>query len=147
MTKSCRDKHGRWANPWPTWRFPSYSMLFRFLFLEKDNSNVPASKEVGNHLLIITSLLLAVGFNPSRSEASLINVLNVQASSLYRKQLLAKFNLLGNEFRTNTSLLRITGLFHLTHTLFIGLIGKPAELSEGLTSCFHTATEKRLTLY
>ncbi|XP_004548284.4 N-acyl-phosphatidylethanolamine-hydrolyzing phospholipase D isoform X1 [Maylandia zebra] len=45
VTKSCRDKHGRWANPWPTWRFPSYSMLFRFLFLEKDNSNVPSSKE------------------------------------------------------------------------------------------------------
>lgn len=50
VTKSCRDKHGRWTNPWPTWRFPSYSMLFRFLVLDKNHSNVPTSKEVGNHL-------------------------------------------------------------------------------------------------
>ncbi|XP_027900108.1 N-acyl-phosphatidylethanolamine-hydrolyzing phospholipase D isoform X1 [Xiphophorus couchianus] len=46
VTKSCRDKHGRWTNPWPTWRFPSYSMLFRFLVLDKNHSNVPTSKEV-----------------------------------------------------------------------------------------------------
>lgn len=46
VTKSCRDKYGRWTNPWPTWRFPSYSMLLRFLVLEKDHSNVPTSKEV-----------------------------------------------------------------------------------------------------
>ncbi|XP_043964014.1 N-acyl-phosphatidylethanolamine-hydrolyzing phospholipase D isoform X1 [Gambusia affinis] len=46
VTKSCRDKHGRWTNPWPTWRFPSYSMLFRFLVLDKNHSSVPTSKEV-----------------------------------------------------------------------------------------------------
>ncbi|XP_054910577.1 N-acyl-phosphatidylethanolamine-hydrolyzing phospholipase D isoform X3 [Poeciliopsis prolifica] len=46
VTKSCRDKHGRWTNPWPTWRFPSYSMLFRFLVLDTNHSNVPTSKEV-----------------------------------------------------------------------------------------------------
>lgn len=54
----------------------------------------------------------------------------------------AKPSLLGKESRRNTSLLRIMGLFQLSHTLFIALIGKPAELSEGLTSCFHTAIEK-----
>uniref|UniRef100_A0A087YEP9 N-acyl-phosphatidylethanolamine-hydrolyzing phospholipase D n=1 Tax=Poecilia formosa TaxID=48698 RepID=A0A087YEP9_POEFO len=46
VTKSCRDKHGRWTNPWPTWRFPSYSMLFRFLLLDKNHSSVATSKEV-----------------------------------------------------------------------------------------------------
>uniref|UniRef100_A0A673A0R0 N-acyl phosphatidylethanolamine phospholipase D n=1 Tax=Sphaeramia orbicularis TaxID=375764 RepID=A0A673A0R0_9TELE len=48
VTKSCRDKHGRWTNPWPTWRFPSYSTLLRFLLLDKNHSNVPTTKEVGN---------------------------------------------------------------------------------------------------
>uniref|UniRef100_A0A3B3VYE1 N-acyl-phosphatidylethanolamine-hydrolyzing phospholipase D n=1 Tax=Poecilia latipinna TaxID=48699 RepID=A0A3B3VYE1_9TELE len=46
VTKSCRGKHGRWTNPWPTWRFPSYSMLLRFLVLDKNHSSVPTSKEV-----------------------------------------------------------------------------------------------------
>ncbi|XP_029901688.1 N-acyl-phosphatidylethanolamine-hydrolyzing phospholipase D isoform X2 [Myripristis murdjan] len=46
VTKSCRDNHGRWTNPWPTWRFPSYSTLLRFLLLDKNHSNVPTSKEV-----------------------------------------------------------------------------------------------------
>ncbi|CAG5927578.1 unnamed protein product [Menidia menidia] len=45
VTKSCRDKQGRWTNPWPTWRFPSYSMLLRFLLLDKNHSNVPTSEE------------------------------------------------------------------------------------------------------
>lgn len=45
VTKSCRDKHGRWTNPWSTWRFPSYPTLLRFLLLDKDNSKVPSSKE------------------------------------------------------------------------------------------------------
>uniref|UniRef100_A0A8C7WNW2 N-acyl-phosphatidylethanolamine-hydrolyzing phospholipase D n=1 Tax=Oryzias sinensis TaxID=183150 RepID=A0A8C7WNW2_9TELE len=45
VTKSAQDKHGRWINPWPTWRFPSHSMLFRFLFLDKNHSDVPTSKE------------------------------------------------------------------------------------------------------
>lgn len=46
MTKSCRDKHGRWTNPWPTWQFPSYATLLRFLLLDKNHSNIPSSKEV-----------------------------------------------------------------------------------------------------
>ncbi|KAJ8382056.1 hypothetical protein SKAU_G00028340 [Synaphobranchus kaupii] len=46
VTKSSRDKHGRFINPWPTWKFPSYSTFFRFFVLEKNNSQVPSSKEV-----------------------------------------------------------------------------------------------------
>ncbi|XP_049616667.1 N-acyl-phosphatidylethanolamine-hydrolyzing phospholipase D isoform X1 [Syngnathus scovelli] len=45
VTSSCRDKHGRFTNPWSTWRFPSYTMLFRFLLLDQDHSNVPTNKE------------------------------------------------------------------------------------------------------
>eukprot|EP00064_Thunnus_orientalis_P011175 superscaffoldBa00001587_g11205 len=45
VTKSSRDKHGRWINPWSTWRFPSYPTLLRFLLLDKNHSNVPTSKE------------------------------------------------------------------------------------------------------
>lgn len=46
VTKSCRDKHGRWMNPWSTWRFPSTAAFLKFFFLDKDHSNVPTSKEV-----------------------------------------------------------------------------------------------------
>lgn len=46
VTKSRRDKHGRFINPWPTWKFPSYATFFRFFVLEKNNSQVPSSKEV-----------------------------------------------------------------------------------------------------
>ncbi|KAF0029709.1 hypothetical protein F2P81_018814 [Scophthalmus maximus] len=45
VTKSCRDKYGRWINPWSTWRFPSHSMLLRFLLFDKNHSNVPTNKE------------------------------------------------------------------------------------------------------
>nr|XP_020455327.1 N-acyl-phosphatidylethanolamine-hydrolyzing phospholipase D isoform X3 [Monopterus albus] len=45
VTKSCRDNHGRFINPWPTWQFPSYLLALRFLFWDKNHSNVPASKE------------------------------------------------------------------------------------------------------
>lgn len=68
MTKSCRDKHGRWTNPWPTWRFPSYATLLRFLLLDKNHSNVPTSKEVSevsdipSHLL--GDLLRLIGCVP-----------------------------------------------------------------------------------
>ncbi|XP_061107508.1 N-acyl-phosphatidylethanolamine-hydrolyzing phospholipase D [Conger conger] len=46
VTKSKRDKHGRFINPWSTWKFPSYGTLFRFFLLDKDHSQVPSSKEV-----------------------------------------------------------------------------------------------------
>ncbi|KAI1888510.1 hypothetical protein AGOR_G00185900 [Albula goreensis] len=46
VTKSKRDKSGRFVNPWPTWKFPSYFAFVKFFMLEKDHSNVPSSKEV-----------------------------------------------------------------------------------------------------
>ncbi|KAJ3611930.1 hypothetical protein NHX12_020210, partial [Muraenolepis orangiensis] len=42
-----KDSSGRWTNPWTTWRFPSPAMQARFLLWDKDNSNVPTSKEGG----------------------------------------------------------------------------------------------------
>ncbi|KAJ3611929.1 hypothetical protein NHX12_020209, partial [Muraenolepis orangiensis] len=45
VTRSCKDSSGRWTNPWTTWRFPSPAMQARFLLWDKDNSNVPTSKE------------------------------------------------------------------------------------------------------
>ncbi|MBN3298358.1 N-acyl-phosphatidylethanolamine-hydrolyzing phospholipase D isoform X2 [Amia ocellicauda] len=46
VTKSQRDRHGRFMNPWPTWKFPSYPTILKRLLFEKNNSNVPGSKEV-----------------------------------------------------------------------------------------------------
>ncbi|KAL0967203.1 hypothetical protein UPYG_G00249110 [Umbra pygmaea] len=46
VTVSSRDVYGRFTNPWPTWRFPSYATLLRFLLLEKNHSDVPSSTEV-----------------------------------------------------------------------------------------------------
>ncbi|XP_053270950.1 N-acyl-phosphatidylethanolamine-hydrolyzing phospholipase D isoform X2 [Pleuronectes platessa] len=45
VTKSCQDKHGRWTNPWSTWRFPSWPLLLRFMLWDKDHSRVPTNKE------------------------------------------------------------------------------------------------------
>ncbi|XP_035002841.2 N-acyl-phosphatidylethanolamine-hydrolyzing phospholipase D isoform X2 [Hippoglossus stenolepis] len=45
VTKSCQDKHGRWTNPWSTWRFPSCPLMLRFLLWDKDHSKVPTNKE------------------------------------------------------------------------------------------------------
>ncbi|XP_061523705.1 N-acyl-phosphatidylethanolamine-hydrolyzing phospholipase D isoform X4 [Phycodurus eques] len=49
VTKSCRDRHGRFTNPWSTWRFPTYSTLLRFFLLDVNHSNVPTSKAVLHH--------------------------------------------------------------------------------------------------
>ncbi|KAL4612710.1 N-acyl-phosphatidylethanolamine-hydrolyzing phospholipase D-like [Arapaima gigas] len=46
VTKSKKNLHGRFVNPWPTWTKPSFSALLKFLVLEKNNSKVPSSKEV-----------------------------------------------------------------------------------------------------
>ncbi|XP_062338628.1 N-acyl-phosphatidylethanolamine-hydrolyzing phospholipase D isoform X1 [Osmerus eperlanus] len=46
VTPSARDRHGRFLNPWPDWRFPSYGTLLCFFLLDKDNSNVPSDKDV-----------------------------------------------------------------------------------------------------
>ncbi|XP_041636637.1 N-acyl-phosphatidylethanolamine-hydrolyzing phospholipase D isoform X1 [Cheilinus undulatus] len=67
VTKSCRDKHGRWMNPWPTWRFPSYATLLRFLLLDKNHSNVPSSKEALDNELPVTEPYFIQ--NPDLSES------------------------------------------------------------------------------
>ncbi|XP_071187928.1 neurofilament medium polypeptide-like [Salvelinus alpinus] len=46
ITRSTREKNGRFTNPWPTWHYPSSASLLRFYLLDKDHSNVPRSKEV-----------------------------------------------------------------------------------------------------
>uniref|UniRef100_A0A8C6UQE0 N-acyl-phosphatidylethanolamine-hydrolyzing phospholipase D n=1 Tax=Neogobius melanostomus TaxID=47308 RepID=A0A8C6UQE0_9GOBI len=68
VTKSCQDKHGRWTNPWSTWRFPSYPTLLRFLLLDKDNSKVPSSKEALDAELPVMEPYFAR--NPDLSESS-----------------------------------------------------------------------------
>lgn len=46
VTQSVRNRHGRFSNPWPTWRFPSYPTLLRFLLLDKNHSNLPSNEQV-----------------------------------------------------------------------------------------------------
>ncbi|XP_018602586.2 N-acyl-phosphatidylethanolamine-hydrolyzing phospholipase D-like [Scleropages formosus] len=46
VTRSRRNLHGRFVNPWPTWTTPSFCAFLKFLMLEKNNSKVPSSKEV-----------------------------------------------------------------------------------------------------
>ncbi|KAL4640740.1 N-acyl-phosphatidylethanolamine-hydrolyzing phospholipase D-like [Arapaima gigas] len=46
VTRSRKDRHGCFVNPWPTWRFPSYPTFIRSFLLEKNNSSIPSSKEV-----------------------------------------------------------------------------------------------------
>jgi len=36
---------GRFTNPWPTWKWPTYFNMVKFL-LEKSNSNIPSKEEV-----------------------------------------------------------------------------------------------------
>ncbi|KAK1789460.1 hypothetical protein P4O66_015374 [Electrophorus voltai] len=45
VTHSRQDSHGRFVNPWPTWQFPSYFTIMHLFLMEKNNSNVPSSKE------------------------------------------------------------------------------------------------------
>ncbi|XP_069012785.1 N-acyl-phosphatidylethanolamine-hydrolyzing phospholipase D-like isoform X1 [Embiotoca jacksoni] len=53
VTKSCRDKHGRWMNPWPTWRFPSYARVLRFLLLDRNYSDIPGKEVLDNTLPVM----------------------------------------------------------------------------------------------
>uniref|UniRef100_A0A8L0DNS0 N-acyl-phosphatidylethanolamine-hydrolyzing phospholipase D n=1 Tax=Oncorhynchus mykiss TaxID=8022 RepID=A0A8L0DNS0_ONCMY len=41
ITRSTREKNGRFTNPWPTWHYPSSASLLRFYLLDKDHSNLP----------------------------------------------------------------------------------------------------------
>ncbi|NWV90892.1 NAPEP phospholipase, partial [Machaerirhynchus nigripectus] len=45
VTKSKRGKDGRFVNPWPTWKSPTLSNILKWSLMEKDNSNVPRSKQ------------------------------------------------------------------------------------------------------
>lgn len=46
VTKSKRGKDGRFVNPWPTWKSPTLPNVLKWCLMEKDNSNVPSSKQV-----------------------------------------------------------------------------------------------------
>ncbi|XP_066489214.1 N-acyl-phosphatidylethanolamine-hydrolyzing phospholipase D [Tiliqua scincoides] len=45
VTKSKKGKDGRFVNPWPTWKAPSYPNVLKWYLTEKDNSKVPSSKQ------------------------------------------------------------------------------------------------------
>ncbi|XP_063783075.1 N-acyl-phosphatidylethanolamine-hydrolyzing phospholipase D isoform X2 [Pseudophryne corroboree] len=54
VTKSIRDKNGRFVNPWPTWKKPGYREIMKWVITEKNNSSVPSSKEeLDKHLPVI----------------------------------------------------------------------------------------------
>ncbi|KAM5173071.1 N-acyl-phosphatidylethanolamine-hydrolyzing phospholipase D [Mantella aurantiaca] len=40
-----RGKNGRFINPWPTWQAPAFHNVLKWIITEKNNSNVPHSKE------------------------------------------------------------------------------------------------------
>jgi hypothetical protein len=37
--------NGRFTNPWPTWKMPTFYNLIKFLY-EKNNSSIPSKEEV-----------------------------------------------------------------------------------------------------
>ncbi|XP_030411949.1 N-acyl-phosphatidylethanolamine-hydrolyzing phospholipase D [Gopherus evgoodei] len=45
VTKSKRDKDGKFVNPWPTWKSPSLPNILKWALVEKNNSNIPSSKQ------------------------------------------------------------------------------------------------------
>ncbi|XP_029471325.1 N-acyl-phosphatidylethanolamine-hydrolyzing phospholipase D isoform X2 [Rhinatrema bivittatum] len=45
VTKSKKEKDGRFVNPWPTWKPPVLKNILKWAFTEKNNSNIPSSKE------------------------------------------------------------------------------------------------------
>ncbi|KAJ1161694.1 hypothetical protein NDU88_002176 [Pleurodeles waltl] len=45
VTKSMRGKDGKFVNPWPTWKAPALKNILKWALTEKNNSNVPSSKE------------------------------------------------------------------------------------------------------
>lgn len=56
VTKSKRGKDGRFVNPWPTWKSPTLSNILKWSLMEKDNSNVPRSKQVNTSLFSFCDL-------------------------------------------------------------------------------------------
>lgn len=51
VTKSKRGKDGRFVNPWPTWKSPTFPNVLKWSLMEKNNSNVPCSKQVNTCML------------------------------------------------------------------------------------------------
>ncbi|KAG8577148.1 hypothetical protein GDO81_010080 [Engystomops pustulosus] len=45
VTKSVRGKNGTFVNPWSTWKMPTYRNAVKWALTEKNNSNIPSSKE------------------------------------------------------------------------------------------------------
>ncbi|MEE6481377.1 hypothetical protein FKM82_012847 [Ascaphus truei] len=45
VTKSMKEKNGKFVNPWPTWKSPAFLNAVRWKVTEENNSNVPSSKE------------------------------------------------------------------------------------------------------
>ncbi|XP_050760540.1 N-acyl-phosphatidylethanolamine-hydrolyzing phospholipase D isoform X3 [Gymnogyps californianus] len=45
VTKSKRGKDGKFVNPWPTWKSPTLPNILKWSLMEKNNSNVPCSKQ------------------------------------------------------------------------------------------------------
>ncbi|XP_069484165.1 N-acyl-phosphatidylethanolamine-hydrolyzing phospholipase D isoform X2 [Ambystoma mexicanum] len=45
VTKSQRGKDGRFVNPWPTWKDPALKNIVKWAITEKNNSNIPSSKQ------------------------------------------------------------------------------------------------------
>ncbi|KAJ8008811.1 hypothetical protein DPEC_G00082300 [Dallia pectoralis] len=75
VTGSNRDKHRRFSNPWPTWKFPSYSTMLRFVLLEKNHSNVPSSKEdLDKELPVVDPWFVRVPEGASRGLGSALRV-------------------------------------------------------------------------
>jgi hypothetical protein len=43
--------NGRFINPWPTWKTPTFYNLIRFL-MERNHSSIPSKEEVGFTILL-----------------------------------------------------------------------------------------------
>lgn len=39
-------RNGRYENPWSPWKTPSYTQLFKFMFLTKSEANIPDEKVI-----------------------------------------------------------------------------------------------------
>ncbi|KAM6303978.1 N-acyl-phosphatidylethanolamine-hydrolyzing phospholipase D isoform 1-T1 [Podargus strigoides] len=50
VTKSKRGKDGKFVNPWPTWKSPTLPNILKWSLMEKNNSNVPCSKQEGKNM-------------------------------------------------------------------------------------------------
>lgn len=56
VTKSKRGKDGKFVNPWPTWKSPTLPNILKWSLMEKNNSNVPCSKQVNTCMFSILHL-------------------------------------------------------------------------------------------